>query len=55
VTVVAAARGLPVDVVTKLVTEHETGRVLVLFGEPYVNVLDLNLALDASAAHPSSC
>ena len=52
---VAAARSLPVDVVTKLVTEHEGGRFLGIFGEPYVNVLDLNLALDACSAHPSSC
>ena len=55
VPVVAAARSLPVSVVTKLVTEHETGRFLGIFGEPYVNVLDLNLALDTCAAHPSSC
>jgi potassium-transporting ATPase KdpC subunit len=52
---VAAARGLSVDAVTKLVTEHEGGRFLGIFGEPYVNVLDLNLALDACSAHPSSC
>src|SRR5690348_342279 len=55
VPIVAAARSLPVSVVTKLVTEHETGRFLGIFGEPYVNVLDLNLALDACAAHPASC
>lgn len=52
---IAAARGLSQDVVTKLVTGHETGRFLGIFGEPYVNVLDLNLALDACAAHSSSC
>jgi len=44
---IAAARGLSQAMVTKLVTEHETGRFLGIFGEPYVNVLDLNLALDA--------
>lgn len=52
---VAAARSLSVDVVARLVTDHETGRFLGIFGEPYVNVLDLNLALNACAAHPSSC
>ncbi len=52
---IAAARGLSQDVVTKLVTDHESGRFLGIFGEPSVNVLDLNLALDACAAHPSAC
>jgi potassium-transporting ATPase KdpC subunit len=52
---IASERGLSQTVVTKLVTDHETGRFLGIFGEPFVNVLDLNLALDACAAHPSSC
>lgn len=43
---VAATRGLSQDVVTQLVMSHETGRFLGIFGEPFVNVLDLNLALD---------
>ena len=55
VPIVAAARGLGQDVVTRLVTENETGRFLGIFGEPYVNVLDLNLALDKCAQNPSSC
>jgi len=44
---IALARGLSESTVTQLVTSHETGRFLDIFGEPYVNVLDLNLALDA--------
>ena len=46
VPVVAAARGLNPSVVTNVVTQHETGRFLGIFGEPYVNVFDLNQALD---------
>jgi K+-transporting ATPase ATPase C chain len=44
---IAQARGLSQNVVKQVIMDHETGRFLGLFGEPYVNVLDLNLALNA--------
>ena len=44
---VARVRGLSPDVVQKLVMGNVHGRFLGIFGEPYVNVLELNLALDA--------
>ncbi len=44
---IAAERGLSQAKVTQLVVQNETGRFLGIFGEPFVNVLDLNLALDA--------
>lgn len=44
---VATARNLPQETVRKLVEDHTKGRLLGLVGEPHVNVLELNLALDA--------
>lgn len=44
---VARARNLPVNAVQDLVSQHREGRQFGLFGEPRVNVLELNMALDA--------
>lgn len=44
---VARARSLPPNQVESLIAQNTDGRFLGIFGEPGVNVLKLNLALDA--------
>lgn len=47
---VAKARGMSSDALRQIVARHTQGRQYGLFGEPRVNVLDLNLDLDETAA-----
>ena len=47
---IAKARNMPEDRVRRLVTENTAGRLAGLLGEPRVNVLALNLALDRVAS-----
>ena len=46
---IAKARGLPLDRVQALVAAHTESRDLGIFGDPRVNVLQLNVALDQAA------
>jgi K+-transporting ATPase ATPase C chain len=49
---VAAVRGLPLRRVLELVSDNTEGRFAGLFGEPGVNVLKLNIALDREGREP---
>ena len=51
---VAAARHLPVSEVQALVAKYTQGRQLGFLGEPTVNVLELNIALDELSAKSGS-
>jgi K+-transporting ATPase ATPase C chain len=46
---IAAVRHLPPSKVEDLISAHTNGRFLGVFGEPGVNVLQLNIALDEEA------
>ena len=43
---IARIRGLPEKLVKTIISTHSRGRLLTVLGEPVVNVLELNLALD---------
>lgn len=43
---VAKARGMTEDSVKSLIEQHSEGRTFGIFGDPRINVLTLNLALD---------
>ncbi|MFB7750861.1 potassium-transporting ATPase subunit C [Streptomyces sp. NPDC056121] len=47
---VAEERGLSVRQVDKLVEEHTSSRILGFMGEPFVNMLELDIALKGLAA-----
>jgi potassium-transporting ATPase KdpC subunit len=47
---IASVRGLPAAQVQKLIDDNTDGRFLGVLGEPGVNVLELNLALDKLAS-----
>ncbi len=43
---IAAVRGIPLSQVEQLIRDHTAERTLGFLGEPRVNVLELNLALE---------
>ena len=46
---IAKERNMSLSAVQQLITAHIHNRALGVLGEPYVNVLELNLALDGGA------
>jgi K+-transporting ATPase ATPase C chain len=48
---IVAARSLPADTVNALIAAHTEPRLAGVLGAPRVNVLSLNLALDAVSPH----
>jgi potassium-transporting ATPase KdpC subunit len=51
---VAGARNVPLSRILQLIDAHTTGRQLGFLGEPRINVLELNLALDQLAGAPGA-
>jgi K+-transporting ATPase ATPase C chain len=49
---IARARGMSQAAVRSIIDKHITGRFLGIFGEPRVNVLEVNLALDGVHTNP---
>lgn len=49
---VATARGLPVETVRSMIADGTEGRTFGILGEPHVNVVALNRALDANTGPP---
>jgi potassium-transporting ATPase KdpC subunit len=45
---IARVRSIPLERVNAVISEHAKGQILGFLGEPRVNVLDLNLALDSA-------
>lgn len=50
---IARVRGLNIETVRKLVSQHTEARTFGVLGEPRVNVLQLNQALDAASKTPN--
>ncbi len=48
---IAQARHLPISTINRLIEDHIAQRLFGLLGEPHVNVLELNLALDSQSVH----
>jgi K+-transporting ATPase ATPase C chain len=51
---IARMRSIPVERVNAVISEHAKGQILGFLGEPRVNVLELNLALDSQRAERST-